>query len=248
MGITNTIFTALKKQAKSDKAWHTALNDSLDRADRFIGGSGYGDPNLDLVISSVTVRTKVEAEFLGQRWYRIDANVYYRCVAVGTPPTGRWVRETIRGAIQPVVTDVSTIATTYPGWVLANGQTVNLLYSDLSIIESVVTPNMRGRFLVGYDDSLIDTDYDDEGELGGGAKKFTVTEDNIEEFTKTTSGPSNSPADFPGTVGDQGSPISVAGQPDVSHTHTVTIGKTGVDLVEIDNRPPYIVAAMLYKL
>lgn len=247
MGITNTIFTALKKQAKSDKAWHTALNDSLDRADRFIGASGYGDPNNDLVISSVTVRVKVEAEYIGQRWYRIDANVFYRCVAVGTPPTGRWVRETIRGAIQPVVADVSTIATTYPGWVLANGQTVNLLYSDLSIIESVVTPNLRGRFVVGYDDSLIDTDYDTLAELGGGPKKFTVTEDNIEEFTVTTSNGSSTNSRPTGTAGDGGNPVNV-GAGGYDHTHDVTIGKTGVDLVELDNRPPYAVAAMLYKL
>lgn len=247
MAVTNTTFVGLKKQAKSDKAWHTALNDSLDRADRFIGGSGYGDPNLDLVVSAVTVRQEVEAEFLGQRWYRIDANVFYRCVAVGTPPTGRWVREVIRGAIQPVIADVSTIATTYPGWVLANGQTVDLVYSDLTVIESVVTPNLRGRFLVGFDDSLVDTDYDDEGKLGGGPKKFTVTEDNIEEFTVTTSNGSVTHSRDVGAAGDGGNPL-IVGAGGYDHTHGVTIGKTGVDLVEIDNRPPFATAAMLFKL
>jgi hypothetical protein len=250
MGITNTIFALLKKQAFGDKGWHTAVNDSLDMVDRFIAGRGYGDPNIDLTITGLgVVRTKITGEHIGQTWYRIDNGVFYRCVATGVPPAGIWEREVPRGAGMPYFGDIVNIPR---GWALCNGVAVNLLYSGGQTIETITPPNARGRYLVTFDDSLVDVDYDVLSELlAFGGKKFTVTEANIAQFATASNGDhSHTQEIIVGGVGLHGGSAFQAGNAATSTNgaHTHNIGKTGLDLIELDNRPPSIVAALLYRL
>jgi microcystin-dependent protein len=139
------------------------------------------------------------------------------------------------------------------------------------------TPNLSGRFIVGYD--AMDTDYNNTGLTGppnptmptdyvlvGGGKKVQLTVASMPTHTHTnavsTDGSHTHP--FLGddvTGGSVDTQVNLDTSADLSdafasttpvrpagdHTHTVTINSTGGGVAH-ENRPPYYVLAFIMKL
>lgn len=130
------------------------------------------------------------------------------------------------------------------GWALCNGNNS--------------TPDLRGKFVVGYDPG--DTDYDTIGETGG-EKEHQLTEDELPEHSHTgltdndgahshtiiqndnDSGDSNR---F-GNVNPSGNDRNGSTETDGAHSHSFTTDNTGGDQPH-ENRPPYYTIAYIMRI
>lgn len=152
------------------------------------------------------------------------------------------------------------------GWALCNGQPSN----------GYTTPDLRGRFIVGYDPGV--TDYDQPGNLSrkltpetagktGGAPSVTLSVAQLPSHnhsgatgTDTHSHGFNYPSVVPGTTGltegvlvtedDNENTTGTRGIPDLSlsnNTHAHTIPSEGQGQAH-ENRPPYYVLAFIMRV
>jgi hypothetical protein len=95
------------------------------------------------------------------------------------------------------------------------------------------TPNLSGQFIAGY--NVADVDYNVIGNTGG-HKEFTVTQNNIQQFTISKPGSE--------TTGGVGNPV--AGNGSADGTVQYTVGSASP--TPINNRPPYYTLAYIIKL
>ena len=93
-----------------------------------------------------------------------------------------------------------------------------------------LTPNLKGRFIVGYDST--DPDYSTVGFVGG-EKEHTLTVGEIPAHTHSYTAPNGS-----GVIGDAGI---------TANASNINTGSTGGGLAH-ENRPPYYVLAYIIKL
>jgi microcystin-dependent protein len=136
------------------------------------------------------------------------------------------------------------------GWALCNGENE--------------TPNLSGRFVVGYDAS--NDEYGDISSFNkrtGGSDSRALTQNNMPAHTHAVDGGSHTHS-FPGENGSGGDgvhrfamPWLEKNEPDRAsgqgnggtHSHTIsTAGKSENDLEAFDNRPAYYVLAYIIKL
>lgn len=117
------------------------------------------------------------------------------------------------------------VATLPDGWALCNGQTSN----------GVVTPNLSGKFIVGYDSS--DSDYNAIGKTGGEKKhQLTVAEmpSHSHSYTITTGNDDDVKHDGYDSV------VSL-------NLNSTSTGSTGGNQAH-ENRPPYYTLAYIMKV
>lgn len=98
------------------------------------------------------------------------------------------------------------------------------------------TPDLRGRFIVGYNPS--DTDYDTIGETGG-AKTVTLTVDQIPSHSHT-SGIRSDSQDY---VDDNATPNNIG----IAGGNAISTGSTGGGQSH-ENRPPYYTLVYLKRI
>jgi microcystin-dependent protein len=118
------------------------------------------------------------------------------------------------------------------GWVLCDGRTVG----------AVKTPDLRGRFVVGYDQT--NSDYNGIGKTGGEAKHtLTIAEMPAHSHTGNTGINSNDKAGGWGGGGTMGL-ANTGGQQGTRNQHTHPIPSDGGGQPH-ENRPPYYVLAYI---
>jgi microcystin-dependent protein len=144
------------------------------------------------------------------------------------------------GDLMPYSGNPANIAVDRPGWALCDGSTVN----------GFVTPNLKGKFVVGYDSG--DADYNAIGDTGG-TKTVTLSISNMPAHNHPGSsvGAVQSPTLIStyndGTSGHlrAGSASSTDTSNDIPpHTHTLTIASQGSGTA-FDTRPPFYTLAWL---
>lgn len=163
------------------------------------------------------VPSAVSGEYVGQRYYDTTNNGWYTCTATGSP--GTWVADIAPGTVMLWSGLIGSIPT---GWLLCDGTSG--------------TPNLKGRFVVGYDAG--DTDYDAQGETGG-SKTHTLTVDEMPAHTHDVDGEADA-ATTP-TAGIMGSRAS-----STSTSISAAAKSTGGGAAH-ENRPPYYTLAYIMK-
>lgn len=161
----------------------------------------------------------------GTFFYRTDLEIWQRYDGADWVSVGRIVNEIRLWAGNPTAVP--------DGWALCDGSTVN----------SILTPDLAGRFIVGFDAG--DSDYDTVTPIAapdtGGAKTHTL---DLTEIPAHDHGGATSSelADGAGiSVAGGSGPIPI---PDLSggHTHTITSAGGGA---AHENRPPYYTLAYI---
>lgn len=111
--------------------------------------------------------TAVDGEYVGQRYYDTTNFGWHTCTAAGSP--GTWVPDIPAKTIAMFSGDPTTDIP--DGWLLCDG--------------SSSTPDLSGRFIVGYDAG--DAEYDGVDPIGspqtGGEKEHTLTVDEMPAHT-----------------------------------------------------------------
>jgi len=221
----------LKTLAHGDQpgTWDVDANSGFQDANSRLTLSGSGDPN--------TVQT---GYWPGQLYWDTMHLVHWIFNGTKGQNTG-WVRLIGQGMIGMWSGSLASLPT---GWVLADGTLIT------TVTPNYQTPDLKSRFIVGYDPS--DIDYDAVGKLGG-VKLQTETPPHSHNLTdpghvhdlqiNNTEGGSgdNEP------VGANGFPLSGAV---LSATTGITVDQTGTNIATnpVDNRPPFFVLAYLVKL
>lgn len=230
MPITLTPKIGLKKQAAGDTAWHTAVNDSFELLDGFLGQTVVGNPN----------SLGIVAAFIGQRIFQPTNVAWWVSVAVGA---GGWRREDPRYMIKGFVGELVDIP---DGWALCDGATINV---DGEMIE---TPDLSGMFLVGH--SATDADHNITPDPFttpkiGGLKDFVVGAANIQQFASPAA-PDHQhtvPTVVGGNVFESGNDFQLGSQASgAAGAHSHLIGS--LTPTPIENRPPYYTLAWVMRL
>lgn len=238
---TSTPKLGLVKQDAGENpgTWHVALNSNADKLDTFIGGVVNGNPN--------TIGTA--ATFVGQRVFQPNVVAWWVATSAGAP--GIWAREIPRGIQVPYSGLVATIPA---GWKLCDGSSVNIDG------ELILTPDLRGRFIVGHNpaDPTFDARPDSitANKAGGeksvqllsghmpGVTLFTSNDAPQVKVTLATEGRGNGQQTTLVPAGEPGStPLDVLAP---THTHNVTLNpgvQTNVPIL-----PPYFAEAIIMKL
>jgi microcystin-dependent protein len=218
----------LNKQDYGDGDWHTPLNAGIDEANTRLTLNGTTSP-----AGVVTGRWK------GQRYFQSDVVAWWVFNGTVGTTTG-WVREIPQGVIQMWSGAIGSIPS---GWTLCDGVAVG----------GYTPPNLKGRFIVGYDPG--DADYNTIGDTGGEkAHALTVAELAAHDHGGVTgSGGASSIAqirDANGTSndnvrgGDIGATLLDSIQTN-NHTHTIPSAGSGT---AHENRPPFYTLAYIAKL
>jgi microcystin-dependent protein len=157
-------------------------------------------------------------------------------------------------------------ANTVPdGWALCNGETTSDGYQ---------TPDLRGRFIVGYDDAVTPNAYTEPGNLSikgttvgntGGLENVTLTINQLPVHSHTATSSTNgahthsvgtrgymTDVDLAGTdyangADGSGDDTGVTTQSAGSHSHTISVQNTGGGQPH-ENRPPYYVLAFIMRV
>lgn len=220
----------VKKQDYQDSNWHIALN------------AGFDDLNTRLTLSGTTSpEGVVTGRWKGQRYFQTDVVAWW--VFNGTLDTNTgWVRETPQGVVQMWSGSVGSIPS---GWALCDG----------SVVGSYTTPNLKGRFIVGYD--AADADYNAIGDTGG-EKQHTLTESELPAHNHggatgssvgvidllTLKDANTASITLSARAGDPAG--NTLGSPDLpSHTHLISSAGSGT---AHENRPPFYTLAFIVKL
>ena len=137
-----------------------------------------------------------------------------------------------------------------PGWVLCDGSSASNLLG---------APDLKGRFIVGYDPS--NADYNTIGNLGGSKimshthgvnpPNRTTTVDGAHTHSGTTAGNSGSGNgnQTSGASAEQNHTHTFTTDSDGNHTHNLNIPNfTSAAASNTENRPPYYALAFIYKL
>ena len=144
------------------------------------------------------------------------------------------------------------------GWALCDGGS----YPKEDVSGNVTVPNLKGRFIVGYDPS--NADYNAIGNLGG--SKIMSHTHGVNPPNRTTTG--DGAHTHTGTTDNGGGAKSMTrtccqrhNVAETNHTHTFTTNSNGnhthnLDIPNftsaaasnIENRPPYYTLAYIYKL
>ena len=124
---------------------------------------------------------------------------------------------------------------------------------------NVTVPNLKGRFIVGYDPS--NADYNTIGNLGGSKimshthgvnpPNRTTTVDGAHTHSGTTAGNSGSGNgnQTSGASAEQNHTHTFTTDSDGNHTHNLNIPNfTSAAASNTENRPPYYALAFIYKL
>lgn len=194
---------------------------------------------------------------VGSQAHQKDVNIYGKVMEYGHD-------------LLPVGTIIMWSGNTAPaGWALCDGGS----YAKMDGSGNITVPDLRGRFIVGYNNS--DADYNNAATgtaKTGGAKTVALTTGNLPDHTHTgntnndgahqhTSQPKyladNDDNDDTGYyVGESGGddPQGQSGTHDItssgsSHSHAFTTsGCTNCTGTAHENRPPYYTLAFIYKL
>ncbi|MEJ6753554.1 MAG: tail fiber protein [Flavobacteriales bacterium] len=137
-----------------------------------------------------------------------------------------------------------------PGWVLCDGSSASNLLG---------APDLKGRFIVGYDPS--NADYNTIGNRGGSKimshthgvnpPNRTTTVDGAHTHSGTTAGNSGSGNgnQTSGASAEQNHTHTFTTDSDGNHTHNLNIPNfTSAAASNTENRPPYYALAFIYKL
>jgi microcystin-dependent protein len=260
MAVTETTKLKLQKQDAGDAGWHAALNLTLDRIEEKLAKSCAGDPN-------PTKAGESAGDYVGQFIYDTTNEIYWFCTTAGAAGTAIWERALTdlsgaaspQGAVAGAYVGQRYFDTTNIGWWTCTTvgdagtavwtpdiapKTIRFLYDTavpagwLTCDGTAGTPNMIGKFPVGYDGGAADPDYDTIGETGG-EKTHVLTAAELAAHSHT---PRVKSFLGQGTVGIIG--CSQASDTDATDGETDADGGSG-DAHE--NRPPYIVGQWIIK-
>src|SRR3990172_6228239 len=197
MAVTQ-VTIGLNKQDQGDNNWHTALNSGIDDANFRLTRNGT-DANPNGIIVGY---------WKGMRFFdtlRIATWVFNGALGANTG----WVREIAQGSVMMWSGAVGSIPS---GWVLCDG----VLHAPTGY----TPPDLRGRFVVGY--NAADADYDAIGDVGG-LKEVTLSVAQM---------PSHNHGGFTGSDGSmaaRGTGLNTGGNPGeaITQAHSHAISSQG---------------------
>ena len=214
-----------------------------DTLETYIGTVSGADPASSTWIKQPIIKSGaaeagpsiVAGEYVGQQYFETQRNTMWTCTGAGDAGVATWVQNIPQGTVTMWAGDPTAIPA---GWWLCDGTTA----SDGSAYE---TPNLRGQFIVGYDDG--DADYDGTDPVGvpqsGGAKVHEIVAANLPNHTHNITTTSNqqghSAAEGFGNTGN------LFGTPE--HIKPTLSSGGQADPDDIDHRPNWYVLAYIAK-
>lgn len=173
-------------------------------------------------LTGAAVPDAVDGEFVGQRYWDSLNSSWSTCSVVGSP--GTWITDIPGKTIAMYAGDPTTIPT---GWLLCDGTSS--------------TPNLKGRFIAGYDAG--DTDYDGVDPVGspetGGEKNVTLD---------TTMIPSHSHVQRVRNNSGNNGTFNEGGNDSNNLQDSTDSTKTTGGGLSHENRPPWHVLAYIMKM
>jgi len=216
MAVTQ-VTIGLNKQDQGDNNWHTALNSGIDDANFRLTRNGT-DANPNGIIVGY---------WKGMRFFdtlRVATWVFNGALGANTG----WVREIAQGSVMMWSGAVGSIPS---GWVLCDG----VLHAPTGY----TPPDLRGRFIVGYDPA--DAEYDAIGDVGG-EKTHVLSVSEMPSHNHGGVTGSGASADAISGINDGG---QFGKATDTSHVHSIPSQGGGA---AHENRPPYYTLAYIAKL
>lgn len=221
MADTLTAQFGLKKRAFGDLGdWaSTIFNPNMDALDLLI----YQNRTQNGIV--LNPNTSV-AGAVGQMYFNVLRKELWVCSTAGGIGTTTWLR--VGSPLGTIIMWSGTIGSIPIGWGLCNG----------TVYGSITSPDLRGRFIVGYNPG--DADYDNIGDSGGEKTHILVTAE-MPAHTHSVGYTGDSP-NFNGTTGQAQPAPGTSGSPITPYITGSAGGGTAHE-----NRPPFYTLAYLIK-